>query len=113
MDKQQKLKKKFYEHCQCCGSDLGININAACLNLFGFIMSFISFISCGILLLYSSLIFLIFLLRYFFTVIIFNEEFFLTIGLISFISLFLFWLIARFMPKLLFEKLDYEKVEKE
>ncbi|BAD04616.1 hypothetical protein PAM_531 [Onion yellows phytoplasma OY-M] len=110
MDKQQKLKKEFYEHCQFCGSDLGININAACLNLFGFIMSFISFISCGILLLYSSLIFL---LRYFFTVIIFNEEFFLTIGLISVISLFLFYLIARFMPKLLFEKLDYEKVEKE
>ncbi|GFZ75554.1 hypothetical protein HPP_5120 [Hydrangea phyllody phytoplasma] len=110
MDKKQKIKKEFHEHCQCCGSYLGININDVYLNLFGFIMFSIIFFSCGILLLYSSLIVL---LGYFFNVIIFNEEFFLILGFISVISLLLFFLIAKFMPKLLFEKIDYEKVEKE
>ncbi|QKX95173.1 hypothetical protein [Candidatus Phytoplasma asteris] len=36
MDKKQKLKKEFYEHCQCCGSDLGMNINDIDLNLLTF-----------------------------------------------------------------------------
>ncbi|WZN38522.1 hypothetical protein M33023_03620 [Candidatus Phytoplasma asteris] len=42
-----------------------------------------------------------------------NHEIFTTLIYIFVIGIFSFCLIAHFMPKLLFEKLDYEKVEKE
>ncbi|ABC65276.1 conserved hypothetical protein [Aster yellows witches'-broom phytoplasma AYWB] len=42
-----------------------------------------------------------------------NHEIFTTLIYIFVIGILSFCLIAHFMPKLLFEKLDYEKVEKE
>ncbi|WP_341833771.1 hypothetical protein M33023_03200 [Candidatus Phytoplasma asteris] len=105
MDKKQKIKKEFYEHCQCCGSDLGMNINDVYLNLFGVIMALMILISFGIFVLFGFLS-----LFSFFQI---NHEIFITLIYIFVIGIFSFCLIAHFMPKLLFEKLDYEKVEKE
>ncbi|GLH60501.1 hypothetical protein HGD80_02110 [Paulownia witches'-broom phytoplasma] len=105
MDKKQKIKKEFYEHCQCCGTDLGININDVYLNLFGVIMALMILISFGIFVLFGFLS-----LFSFFQI---NHEIFTTLIYIFVIGNFSFCLIAHFMPKLLFEKLDYEKVEKE
>ncbi|WP_341833464.1 hypothetical protein M33023_03560 [Candidatus Phytoplasma asteris] len=105
MDKKQKIKKEFYEHCQCCGSDLGMNINDIDLNLFGVIMALMILISFGIFVLFGFLS-----LFSFFQI---NHEIFTTLIYIFFNGILSFFLIAHFMPKLLFEKLDYEKVEKE
>ncbi|QKX95175.1 MAG: hypothetical protein RP166_2510 [Rapeseed phyllody phytoplasma] len=55
MDKKQKIKKEFYEHCQCCGSDLGMNINDIDLNLFGVIMALMILISFGFFVLFGVL----------------------------------------------------------
>ncbi|WZN38400.1 hypothetical protein M33023_02120 [Candidatus Phytoplasma asteris] len=41
-----------------------------------------------------------------------NHEIFTTLIYIFVICIFLFCLIFHFIPKLLFEKVDYEKVEK-
>ncbi|WP_038251683.1 hypothetical protein [Candidatus Phytoplasma tritici] len=70
MDKQQKLKKEYREHCQCCGRFLGININNVDFNLFGFIMSFMNLFSFAILVLYFPLTFFSFV----FEINIFNEK---------------------------------------
>ncbi|WP_024563294.1 hypothetical protein [Candidatus Phytoplasma tritici] len=104
MDKQQKIKKEFYEHCQCCGSDLGMNINDVDLDLFGVIMVLMILISFGIFVLFGFLS-----LFSFFQI---NHEIFTTLIYIFFIGFFSFCLIAHFMPNLLFKKVNYEKVEK-
>ncbi|TKA87943.1 MAG: hypothetical protein QS2022_5010 [Candidatus Phytoplasma asteris] len=105
MDKKQKIKKEFYEHCQCCGSDLGMNINDIDLNLFGVIMGLIIFFSLGFFVLFGFLSL--------FSSFQINNEIFTTLIYIFFSGILSFCLIAHFMPKLLFEKIDYEKVEKE
>ncbi|MBT1576987.1 hypothetical protein KEC49_02390 ['Elaeagnus angustifolia' witches'-broom phytoplasma] len=105
MDKKQKIKKEFYEHCQCCGSDLGMNINDIDLNLFGVIMALMILISFGFFVLFGILnLFSLFQI---------NNEILTTLIYICFISKLSFFLISHFMPKLLFKKIDYEKVEKE
>ncbi|BAD04436.1 hypothetical protein PAM_417 [Onion yellows phytoplasma OY-M] len=105
MDKKQKIKKEFYEHCQCCGSDLGMNINDIDLNLFGVIMGLMIFFSLGFFVLFGFLSL--------FSSFQINNEILATLIYIFFTGILSFCLIAHFMPKLLFEKLDYEKVEKE
>ncbi|MFT2804582.1 hypothetical protein [Candidatus Phytoplasma asteris] len=105
MDKKQKIKKEFHEHCQCCGSYLGMNIDDVYLNLFGVIMALMILISFGFFVLFGFLG-----LFSFFQI---NNEIFTTLIYIFFSGILSFCLIAHFMPKLLFEKLDYEKVEKE
>ncbi|MFT2804588.1 hypothetical protein, partial [Candidatus Phytoplasma asteris] len=104
-DKKQKIKKEFHEHCQCCGSYLGMNIDDVYLNLFGVIMALMILISFGIFVLFGFLS-----LFSFFQI---NNEIFTTLIYIFVIGILSFCLIAHFMPKFIFEKLDYEKVEKE
>ncbi|GLH60787.1 hypothetical protein [Paulownia witches'-broom phytoplasma] len=105
MDKKQKIKKEFYEHCQCFGTDLGISVDYADFTLFGVIMALmilISFVGIFVLFGFSSL----------FSFFQINHEIFTTLIDIFGIGILSYCLIIHFMPKLLFEKVDYEKVEK-
>ncbi|QYC30699.1 hypothetical protein HGD80_02435 [Paulownia witches'-broom phytoplasma] len=105
MDKKQKIKKEFYEHCQCCGTNLGMNISDLDFTLFGVIINSMILISFGFFVLFGFLS-----LFSFFQI---NHEIFITLTYIFAIGGVSFFIISDCMPKLLFEKVEYEKVEKE
>ncbi|GLH60966.1 hypothetical protein HGD80_03955 [Paulownia witches'-broom phytoplasma] len=106
MDKKQKIKKEFNEHCQCCKTDSRISVNYSNVALFGLIMALmilISFVGIFVSFGFSSL----------FSFSPINHEIFATLNYILGIGILSFCLIVHLMPKLLFQEVNYEKVGKE
>ncbi|QYC30764.1 hypothetical protein HGD80_02960 [Paulownia witches'-broom phytoplasma] len=101
MDKKQKIKKEN-EYCE---TDLGISVCYSDFTLFGEIMVLMILISLGG-------IFVLFGFKFisFFQI---NHEIFTILFNIFSICGLSFCLIIHCIPKLLFKKVDYEKVEKE